>query len=176
MRIRQVKPSFWTDDKLAAMPAAVRLFYVGLWMVADDAGWLRWSVPEIANELYGYESRRKRERDVVAFARVLEEAGRVKRFDCGHAIVPTLTDHQRFSGATKQVHTVEKEHRKCGESEGPRTSPQVPATPRPVSHGGGLGDGTGRVVPVSQTRKRDDEELTEFQAKVDRKTALGGVR
>ena len=52
MRIRQVKPAFWTDARIAALPAPARLFYIGLWMVADDAGWLRWDPSQIANELY----------------------------------------------------------------------------------------------------------------------------
>ena len=61
MRIRQVKPSFWSDSVLARLPERSRLFYIGLWMIADDAGWFRADVPEIANELYGYEPARRRE-------------------------------------------------------------------------------------------------------------------
>jgi hypothetical protein len=41
VRIRQVKPAFWADSRLAELPERTRLFYIGLWMIADDAGWLR---------------------------------------------------------------------------------------------------------------------------------------
>ena len=57
MRIRQVKPSFFKDPLMAELTPPVRLFYVGLWMLADDAGWFRWDVAEVGNELYGYEPR-----------------------------------------------------------------------------------------------------------------------
>lgn len=36
MRIRQVKPDFFTDAVVSAWPPAARLFYIGLWTVADD--------------------------------------------------------------------------------------------------------------------------------------------
>ena len=48
MRIRQIKPDYWRDEVIAAMPDSVARFYIGIWQEADDAGWLRWNVPEIA--------------------------------------------------------------------------------------------------------------------------------
>jgi hypothetical protein len=123
MRIRQVKPAFWADAKLAELPEATRLFYIGLWMLADDAGWLRWNVVEAAHELYGYETRRKREQRTQAMYEALVAAERVQAFDCGHSFIPKLTDHQHLSGSTRRVETVKKEHQsKC--------FPQTPAHPR----------------------------------------------
>jgi hypothetical protein len=131
MRIRQVKPAFWTDSTIAGLPPAVRLFYIGLWMLADDAGYLRFDTPQIANELYGYESRKKREREVDAFANSLIEEGRVVLYGCGHAFIPHLTDHQRLSGETHRVVSVKREHEGCTRSPAsPRTSPLVPDTVR----------------------------------------------
>ena len=113
MRIRQVKPAFWTDVRIAALPPAARLFYIGLWMQADDAGWLRWDASQIANELYGYESRKRRERDVETFLSLLAETERVVVHPCGHVHIPTLTDHQHLSVASKQVRTFQREHAEC---------------------------------------------------------------
>lgn len=37
-RIRTVKPEFWTDSTLIALPIHTRLFYIGMWNFADDYG------------------------------------------------------------------------------------------------------------------------------------------
>ena len=148
MRIRQVKPAFWTDSRIAALPPAVRLFYIGLWMEADDAGWLRWDLSQIANELYGYESRKKREREVEAFKDHLLASGRLVLHPCGHAQIPTMTTHQHLSTTTKQVKTFQREHADCN------GSPPTPADargnpPLPGRKGKGLvnvnGGGNGTV-------------------------------
>ncbi len=113
---------------MAGLTPSVRLFYIGLWLLADDAGWFRWDTAEVGNELYGYEPRTRRERNVV-----------------GHISIPTFTDHQRLSGLTKQVRTEWKEH-------DTRCIPNLPADPReppqnpdPVRNGSGKGTGTGTV-------------------------------
>lgn len=128
MRIRQIKPAFWHDARIAALPPAARLFYVGLWMIADDAGYFRWDPTEVANELYGYEGRKKRERDVEAFMERLVEVARIELFPCGHGRIPTFTNHQRLAGETHQVRTFQKEHTVCTHGPAvPRESPPIPA-------------------------------------------------
>ena len=37
-RIRTIKPEFWEDEKLANFSFAARLFFIGLWNIADDQG------------------------------------------------------------------------------------------------------------------------------------------
>ncbi|MCC8145061.1 MAG: hypothetical protein LIO93_01195, partial [Bacteroidales bacterium] len=37
-RIRTIKPEFWEDEKVANLPFAARLFFIGLWNHADDQG------------------------------------------------------------------------------------------------------------------------------------------
>lgn len=148
MRIRQVKPAFWTDSKIAALPPAARLFYIGLWMEADDAGWLRWDVSQIANELYGYESPKRREREAESFLAMLVKAERVVGHVCGHLFIPKLTTHQHLSVSSKQVRTYQREHAGCTQTPAePRGDPPTPAEPRepPAVKGNGNGDvfGTG---------------------------------
>lgn len=40
-RIRSVKPEFWTDPEVVALPMAARLFFIGSWNHADDYGVLK---------------------------------------------------------------------------------------------------------------------------------------
>jgi hypothetical protein len=169
MRIRQVKPSFFKDARMAELSPAVRLTYIGLWMLADDGGYYRWDVSEAGLELYGYEGRGRRERDVTAHLDKLVSAGRVERFpDCDHIFVPHLTDHQRFGGPTKRVTTYQQEHARC--------SPRMPADardtpPGTVRNGTGTernGDGT------VDARKREDETESEFKARVGIPAFMGG--
>jgi hypothetical protein len=98
VRIRQVRPEFFTDAVVSRLTAPVRLTYIGLWCVADDAGWMTWDVPQIAAQLYPYESVRVRERRVEAAGEALVLAGRMVRFDCGCSFIPKLADHQRIGG------------------------------------------------------------------------------
>lgn len=136
MRIRQVKPAFWADARLAEVPETTRLFYIGLWMIADDVGWFRWNAIEVARDLYAYEPRAEREGRVAAMFAQLVEIERLVVHECGHVEIPTFTTHQRLSGLTKQVQTVYKEHKSRCIPADPRDSPQVPADPR---HGIGTG-------------------------------------
>ena len=101
MRIRQIKPEFWRDEPLSRLSDGARLFYIGLWQLADDGGWLEWNVPEVGAELYRFRSRRTREAMVERYAAELSQlngAGRLLREPCGHAFLPHLVEHQRFGG------------------------------------------------------------------------------
>lgn len=109
LRIRQVKPAFWSDAKLLRLPLDVRLLYVGLWMVADDDGWFERDVEQIAVELHMREAFvRKATAALVACERVVEH-------ECGHSVIPHLAEHQRLSVESRRVRTVHREHlnREC---------------------------------------------------------------
>jgi hypothetical protein len=142
MRIRQIKPEFFRDREMAELTADQREFYVALWMEADDSGFLRWDVAQIAADVYPFRGMTKRERQVSEWATLLDGMGKLRRWECGHAFLPNLTAHQRFSGSTKQVHTFKNEHAtKCPPQEpaGTRENPQDPAVPRPERNGTELG-------------------------------------
>jgi hypothetical protein len=107
-----VRPEFFTDAIVSRLPTDVRLTYIGLWCVADDAGWLVWDVHQIAVQLYPYDSGRVRERRIERAGLALSEAGRLVMHDCGCAHVPKLADHQKIGGNKSfsalerhQVHT-----------------------------------------------------------------------
>jgi hypothetical protein len=112
MRIRQIKPAYWTDARLARLPAATREFYIGLWMLADDAGWLAWDTEEVAVMLYPYKAPGRRANAVEKMVAALKAQGHVLQHDCGHLLIPHLTEHQRFGG--RPVYTVRDAHaRRC---------------------------------------------------------------
>lgn len=93
-----MRPDFWQDDILGHLPDSVRLFYIGLWCVSDDAGWLEWKPSQLGASLYPYRSARRRERDIHAWGAALATAGRIVLHPCGCARIPTLTKHQRIGG------------------------------------------------------------------------------
>jgi hypothetical protein len=98
VRIRQLRPEFFTDPVTGHLPPAVQVTYIGLWCVADDAGWLDWDVPQIGALLYPYKSVRAREAVIAKAAVALVEVGRLRVLECGCARIPTLSAHQRIGG------------------------------------------------------------------------------
>ena len=146
MRIRQIKPSWWLDKDLRTrLDANAREFYIGLWMLADDDGWLDWDVTRIAAELYPYgvngaslfahDPIEAREQAVADWAQALvalcPNSPHLVILDCGHARVPKIVLHQRFGG--RAVYTVKDAHaRAC-------------ARLRADAPGGTVGNGIGTV-------------------------------
>ena len=131
MRIRSIKPEYWNDPRLHNSPgitADVREFYIGLWGLSDDIGWLRWDVSQIGSELYSYRSVKVRERQVEEWGQRLANIGRIRIDPCGHAFIPKLTSHQRIGGTKSQ--TAWLQHQKC-------LSPQSSAEFREPPQGSG---------------------------------------
>lgn len=123
MRIRAVRPDFWQDDILGHLSDPVRLFYIGLWCVADDAGWLEWKPAQLGASLYPYRTASRRQRDIEAWGETLSDAGRIVRHPCGCARVPTLTKHQRIGGnPSYQFRDKHRYHTTTDESDPVRTS------------------------------------------------------
>lgn len=98
MRIRQLRPEFFTDPVTGRLPAPVQVAYIGLWCVADDAGWLDWDVPQIGALLYPYKTVHARETLILKAGAALIEVGRLRVLDCGCARIPTLPAHQKIGG------------------------------------------------------------------------------
>jgi hypothetical protein len=146
VRIRQVRPEFFTDHVMGALPADVRLTYIGLWCVADDAGWMTWDVDQIAAQLYPYESIRSRTRRVERACEALRDAGRLVIHECGCAVVPKLPEHQKIGG--NKTFAARERH----ESIHVRTSPAVRVSNVRV--------GNGRVE-TRATREEERRELLE---------------
>ena len=98
VRIRQIRPEFFTDPVTAHMAPATQVTYIGLWCVADDAGWLECDLDQLGALLYPYKSGRVRTQIVVRACIDLEKIGRLLRWECGCALIPTLSEHQKIGG------------------------------------------------------------------------------
>lgn len=57
MRIRNIKPGFWTNEHLSTLPHSQRLFFIGLWMVADRSGRLEDRPERLRVQIFPYELR-----------------------------------------------------------------------------------------------------------------------
>lgn len=154
LRIRQVKPAFWTDGKIGRLAPATRLFYIGCWQLADDAGWFECDVAEMGACLYPFDAPHVRERRIESMVAELAAVGCVVVHDCGHAEVPHLTEHQRLAGPTKRVETVHKAHlNRCPADS--RGFPRIPASRAPD---GQERSGNGTVsTPAAAAGVGDDE-------------------
>jgi len=54
-RVRQIKPEFFMDEELGALPPATRLLFIGLWTIADKAGRLEDRPARIKAHLLPYD-------------------------------------------------------------------------------------------------------------------------
>lgn len=169
MRIRQVKPSWFTDKALqTGVRADTREFYIGLWMLADDDGWFEWDEDAIGVAIYGFLPLARREhliaKHTLALMELTPTAPHLLMHPCGHSQVPKMPQHQRVS-EMKRVMTDHKRHTegKCPIPTGPRGAPRVPEAP-PVGSGNGKRNGTELV----NARERDPENVTEFASRVPR--------
>lgn len=75
MRIRTIKPEFWTDSLMVSMPRDVRLFYIGLWNASDDHGWVLDDPEQLKMLLFPGDC----DADVASWIDLLVSAGRLER-------------------------------------------------------------------------------------------------
>lgn len=54
-RIRTIKPDFWEDEKLGAIPIQARLLFIGTWSYADDNGVIRGSAALLKSQIFPYD-------------------------------------------------------------------------------------------------------------------------
>jgi hypothetical protein len=170
-RIRQIKPSWFLDKELRRGTSAdAREFYIGLWMLADDGGYLTWDIERIAAELYPYDGVSRRERLVASWADSLEtlnaEEPHLVIYSCGHGRVPKMPAHQRIAG--KQSVGVWEAHKSCRNAVSRRRLTVAIGVGEPTmatdSPGREIGTERNGTVVVG---------ATEFQTKVPRDKALG---
>lgn len=101
MRIRTIKPEFWTDSTMVSLPRDVRLFFVGLWNVADDFGYFRDDADQLKLQIFPGDS----DIDVSELLEVLIASGRIDRFEDSEGVrflkIAKWEDHQRVDKPTK---------------------------------------------------------------------------
>ncbi len=119
MRGRYLMREYWSDsDLFLRLDARERELYVGLWMLADDEGWLPRDVPAIAAAMYRYEDRRPREEFVRKALDKLRDLGKAESFRCclrlpavarypraGKKSAEHATEHREHSKTSKRIQT-----------------------------------------------------------------------
>ena len=91
-RARNIKPSFFDNEKLAALSAHARLLFIGLWTIADAYGKLEDRPGRIKKQLLGYE-----DVDAETLLKNLEQSGFIERYSVGEIRViriPNFIKHQ----------------------------------------------------------------------------------
>jgi hypothetical protein len=171
LRIRQIKGDWWLDKDLqTGLTADQREFYVGLWQIADDAGYLEWDPVRIGAALYPFRASGRRERQIAQWAEALMTLDRESPhrlvLPCGHARVPKMPGHQRLAGESKQVRTVLRKHQECllpRVPASPRESPLIPDTER---NGRGTVEGERDGTVVALAPEGAARAPSEFRSKV----------
>ena len=159
MRGRYLMREYWSDsDLFLRLDAIQREVYVGLWMLADDEGWMPRDVPAISAALYRYEDRAPRESKVSDALAKLRDLGKVQSFRCC-LFLPAVA---RYPRAGKKSNDHAQEHRRHS------------SRPKPIQR-----DTKPSPVPTSPDPSLPDvarEPPSEFQERVPKLTALGGNR
>ena len=174
MRGRYLMREYWSDsDLFLRLSAEERELYQGLWMLADDAGWMPWDVAAIASNIYRYLDRAPREAKVRASVTKLVKIGKVERHKCC-LFLPAVA---RYPRAGKKSTDHQAEHRK--HSKGIRTTApdafeaiRTDTNPSPVVIPS-LPDVAGARAPGGATPAKLDEILAPYGGVKFRKVAEG---
>lgn len=118
-RIRNIKPDFWTDEKLVELEPIERLLFIGLWNFADDKGYLPYSPKRIKMQIFPGDSI-----EVSRGLQSLISGGQVTLYDSVEGKVLHITNwekHQKVSNPSASkyegvaLHEVGKEPRNDAE-------------------------------------------------------------
>lgn len=111
MRGRYLMREYWTDsDLFLRLSAEEREVYMGLWMLADDGGWMPRDVPAIAKALGGFEDREPRETRTKLTLERLRDLGKVLSYRCC-LYIPAVAKYPR-PGKKSYEHRIEHERHK----------------------------------------------------------------
>jgi len=102
-RIRNIKPDFWTDEKLVELETWERLLFIGLWNFADDEGYMPYSPKRIKMQIFPGDSL-----EVSRGIQSLISIGAVELFDSIHGQVLHVSKwakHQKVSNPSKSKYS-----------------------------------------------------------------------
>lgn len=174
MRMRTVKPDFFTNEDVASVSPTARLFFIGLWCAADKAGRIEDRPGRLRALLFPYEP----EVNVSEIIEALNAKKLIERYEVDgvrYILIPNFKKHQR-------------PHHK--ESESLLPDPKVRASPKKVRAStdlnqtspekvgarrvgsGILGDENGIRAKALSTEVDDAEKVFSFWKKTFKKTEL----
>jgi len=98
-RIRTIKPEFWEDETIGALPLGARLLFIAAWNVADDEGLLRWTPEYMKAKAFVYDDHTLSQ--VADWMEALEKAELVHAYRAGRAqeravYIVNFRKHQRI--------------------------------------------------------------------------------
>jgi uncharacterized phage protein (TIGR02220 family) len=103
MRIRSIKPEFWTSESVGRLSRDARLLFIGLWSFADDSGRGRGAFPAISGTLFPYDS--DASKSLPRWFAELEAEGMVRRYKAtdGNTYydLPNWLKHQKIEKPSK---------------------------------------------------------------------------
>lgn len=135
MRGRYLMREYWSDsDLFLKLKAEEREVYQGLWMLADDAGWMPRDVPAIAAALFRYEDRLPREHRIRAALDRLRVIGKVESHRCGCLYLKSVSRYPRAGKKTTEHAEIHRAHSNGFKSTKPHSNRlhQPDSNPSPV--------------------------------------------
>lgn len=173
MRGRYLMREYWSDsDLFLRLTAEQREIYIGLWMLADDEGWLPRDIPAISAAIYHYIDRQPRENRVRDALDRLRELGKVT----SHRCCLHLPAVERYPRAGKKSGEHALEHRVHSKRNKP-----IQTDLNPLHQTGSNGfEPLSRRNPSLPDGSRDDagpregETELDFRARVGLPTFMGG--
>jgi hypothetical protein len=138
-RIRQLKPEFWTDDKVAGLSRDARLLFLGLWTEADDDGRLVDSTKLLAGSLFPFDDDVTPKRLGTWLEEIISQ-GLVRRYTRGAAsylYIVNFKRHQKIAHPRRSsLPPPDDDPRDAG---GTREDRQQPASDPPATRARDLG-------------------------------------
>jgi hypothetical protein len=98
MRIRTIKPEFWSSEGVASLPLPARLTFIGLWQLADDHGCGKANPKLIKAALWPLDQNITAEQ-VAGWMDELEEAGLIRRYTEGGRDYYTVSSWEKHQAA-----------------------------------------------------------------------------
>jgi hypothetical protein len=94
VRIRSVKPEFFTDRVTGRWSLEMMAFYAALWCYADDEGRFEWEPDAIRGQLFPY----KPDLDTESLLESIEASGRIERYEVDgvtYGLIVNFKKHQK---------------------------------------------------------------------------------
>lgn len=124
MRGRYLMREYWSDtDLFTRLSADQRELYQGLWMLADDEGWMPRDVPGIGAALYRFLDRSPREAQIRRGLDRLKAIGKVETFRCGCLYLPAVARYPRAGKKSSEHRDLHQTHSKGFDDSGSKHSP-----------------------------------------------------
>jgi hypothetical protein len=172
MRIRSIRPEFWSSEDVAAMDWHTRLVFIGLWSYVDDNGVGRDVEPLICAALFPLDGDLpESSRRVTGALRHLSDHGQIVRYKVAgkpYLHVVAWTKHQRIEKASAGRYPLPTSE----DAEIQESSPTTPGIlPEPSTPGEGEKGRRGEVLLSAEADDDEPDLFADFYAAYPRKEA-----